>query len=66
MKPGDLVHVTSDNCYLGLGLITAIEDGAFGTENHYRVLTADGRNLFYFPFEITLDRDGDTVGTTPS
>ena len=50
---GELVHVTADNCYLGIGLITAIEAHPAA----YRVLTADGRSLFYFPFELAPVRD---------
>jgi len=54
LRLGDLVHVTADNCYLGLGLITAIEAHPAA----YRVLTADGRSLFYFPFELAPVREG--------
>lgn len=50
MKPGDLVRVIADNCDCGIGLLVAIDDTLAG-EAH-RVLTRDGRCLYYFPFEL--------------
>ena len=51
IKVGDLVHVMADNCDLGLGFVIMIEtDLSYA----YRVLTIDGRCLFYHPFELSL------------
>jgi len=50
VKVGDLVHVTADGCYLGLGLIVDVLDDPQPT--CYKVLTADGKNFFYFWFEL--------------
>lgn len=50
MKPGDLIHVTADNCYLGIGIIVEIDETLAGLG--HRVLTNDGRCLYYFPFEL--------------
>ena len=52
MKVGDLVHVTADGCYLGLGLIVDVSDDPQPT--CYKVLTSDGKNFYYFSFEIEL------------
>jgi hypothetical protein len=51
IKVGDLVHVMADNCDLGLGLVVMIETDLSCA---YRVLTIDGRCLFYHPFELSL------------
>ena len=53
MKPGDLVHVTCDNMYFGIGIIIETEPD-YGVEIAHRVLTTDGRSLFYFEEELTL------------
>lgn len=61
MKPGDLVHVVADNCDLGIGVLVAVDEhrGEFA----HRVLTRDGRCLYYFPFELReLRGDEDEAG----
>lgn len=53
LKQGDIVHVIADNCDLGLGLIVEImhsTNDPFG----YKVLTSDGKSLWYADFEIQL------------
>jgi hypothetical protein len=56
LRLGDLVHVTADGCYLGLGLIVDVLDDPRPT--CYKVLTSDGKNFFYFPFELAPVREG--------
>lgn len=51
MRPGDLVHVTADNCYFGLGLILKLDAGAIHGPSFY-VMTSDGRCMYYFGYEL--------------
>ena len=51
MKPGDLVHVTADNHYFGLGLILA--DPLAGLPGYdFYVMTSDGKCMYYFREEL--------------
>lgn len=49
---GDLVHVKADGCDGGLGLVLEQDDD--GVTHAFRVLTQDGRRLFYFRGELEL------------
>ncbi len=53
MKPGDLVHVTADNFYHGLGVILAHDEADLPGCAFY-VMTSDGKCLFYFGEELEL------------
>ena len=52
VRVGDLVEIDADNVHMGLGFV--IEEDTDGASFAYRVLTPDGRCLFYHPFELTL------------
>ena len=49
---GDLVSVRADNCDSGLGLV--LESDNDGVSHAFKVLTQDGRRLFYFTYELEL------------
>lgn len=51
MKPGDLVHVTADNCYHGLGLILVDPRTDLRGYDFY-VMTSDGKRMYYFREEL--------------
>ncbi len=51
MKPGDLVHVTADNHYFGLGLILADPRTDLRGYDFY-VMTSDGKCMYYFREEL--------------
>jgi hypothetical protein len=52
MQPGDLVHVTADNFYFGLGIILECDvEDAISTLSFY-VMTSDGKCMFYFADEL--------------
>ena len=62
MKTGDLVHVTADNYYFGLGIIVELEFDMFDLSSPrdkvktYKVMTSDGKILHYWQDELkTLD-----------
>jgi len=51
MKPGDLVHVTADNYYFGLGLILKHPQEDLPGYDFY-VMTPDGKRMYYFREEL--------------
>ena len=53
MQPGDLVHVTADNFYHGLGIILEHDEAGLPGCAFY-VMTSDGKRLFYFAEELKL------------
>ena len=58
MQPGDLVHVTADNFYYGIGIIVELEFDMFDLSrprhkvNTYKVMTSDGKILHYWQDEL--------------
>jgi len=54
VNPGDLVHVTADNFYFGLGIVLEHdqEDG-ISTPGFYP-MTSDGKCMYYFGDELEL------------
>jgi hypothetical protein len=53
MQPGDLVHVTADNFYYGIGIIIEYDEAEL-PECPFYVMTSDGKRLFYFGEELEL------------
>jgi len=51
MQPGDLVHVTADNFYYGIGIIITYDEAELPGCPFY-VMTSDGKRLFYFGEEL--------------
>ena len=51
LKPGDLVHVTADNFYFGLGLVLAHPHEDLPGCAFY-VMTLDGKCMYYFGDEL--------------
>jgi hypothetical protein len=56
MQAGDLVHVTADNFYFGLGLVLERDQSDNILTPSFYVMTSDGKCMFYFADELELVR----------
>lgn len=58
-QPGDLVDIfVADSCYGGIGVVIDFyqetDARSRPTTRYYKILTKEGKTLFYFPWELRV------------